>query len=313
MIEVADDDFYLPDECWELVFKFLIKYDYEENNHNHCFKSLSLVSKQFLSITNRLRYSLIIKSLTGPYLPSLFRRFPNLTSLSISSEYLDNLLCQISTFSLNVTWLHLRNVFPFPTNGLRAFSQNITPLTSLICSHAWLLNTADMFLIADCFPNLKLLDLNRCLDLCEVGTNYVLRRCCNIEYLSLAYCMGLKISEINFELPKLKMLNLTYTKVDDEILYVISKGCHGLLKLLLSNCYYITENGVKHVAENCTKLGEINLSSCDRVHGNIVRSMISIRPSLKKITAPPSFPFSKKNGRPILYHGCIIVTPHRRV
>ncbi|KAK2378660.1 F-box/LRR-repeat protein [Trifolium repens] len=42
---------YLPqDELWECIFKFL-------DGDNHTLKSLSLVSKQFLSITNRLLFS----------------------------------------------------------------------------------------------------------------------------------------------------------------------------------------------------------------------------------------------------------------
>ncbi|AES86628.1 F-box-like protein [Medicago truncatula] len=37
----------LPEEIWESIFKFL-------DDNNQTFKSLSMVSKQFFSITNRL-------------------------------------------------------------------------------------------------------------------------------------------------------------------------------------------------------------------------------------------------------------------
>ncbi|GAU45684.1 hypothetical protein TSUD_268160 [Trifolium subterraneum] len=243
MVEAPDD------ECWELVFKFL--------------KSLSVVSKQFLSITNRLRYYLTIKLLTGPFLYSIFHRFPNLISL------------------------HLSNVHTIPTDGLRAFSQNIATLTSLTCSDILYLNTTDMFFIADCFPNLKQLDLNHCYHLSEVGIAHVLRKCRNIRHLNLSGCEGLKLSEINFEVPKLEVLNLSYTSVDDERLYVISKSCRGLLKLVLDNCCDVTHKGVKHVAKNCTKLREISLRGCDRVHADVIGPIVSSRPSLRKITSPP--------------------------
>jgi hypothetical protein len=150
------------------------------------------------------------------------------------------------------------------------------------------LNTTDMFLIADCFPNLKLLELNNCYNLSEEGIAHVLRKCSNIRHLNLENCIGLKLSEINFEVPELRVLNLSYTRVDDESLYVISKSCRGLLKLVLNNCCDVTEKGVKHVAKNCKKLREISLRGCYRVDADVVGSIVSSRPSLRKITAPPS-------------------------
>jgi hypothetical protein len=52
---------------------------------------------------------------------------------------------------------------------------------------------------------------------------------------------------MNFEVLKLGVLNLSYTRIDDEGLYVISKSWDGLLQLLINNCYDVTEKGVKHV------------------------------------------------------------------
>jgi hypothetical protein len=85
------------------------------------------------------------------------------------------------------------------------------------------------------------------------------------------------------------VLNLSYTKVDDETLYVISKSCSGLLHLLLESCNYITEEGVKYVVENYAQLREINLRRCRKVNANVVASMVFLRPSLRKITAPSGF------------------------
>jgi len=39
------------------------------------------------------------------------------------------------------------------------------------------------------------------------------------------------------------------------------------------------------VVENCTQLKEINLRGFDKVHANVVASMVSSRPSLRKIKA----------------------------
>lgn len=64
---------------------------------------------------------------------------------------------------------------------------------------------------------------------------------------------------MKFVVPKLEVLNLSNTRVDDETLYAISKNCPGLLQLLLELCNDVTEKGVKHVVENCTQLKEIYL------------------------------------------------------
>jgi hypothetical protein len=139
----------LPDELWEYIIKFL--------NEDHCtFKSLSIVSKQLLSITNSLRLSVKITQQTIPFIPQLFQRFSNVTSLNIvSTEFLDALLTLISTFPLDIKSLILPYLFIIPTNGLRDLSKKMKNLTSLTCSKIYWINKEDIFFIADCFPLLE--------------------------------------------------------------------------------------------------------------------------------------------------------------
>ncbi|RHN58009.1 putative leucine-rich repeat domain, L domain-containing protein [Medicago truncatula] len=562
---------YLPDECWECVFKFL-------KDDNHYLKSLSLVSKQFLSITNTLRFSLTICDQTLPFLPTLFHRFTNLTSLNLSRFYgnLNKLLCQISHFPLKLTSLKLSDQSVIPAFGFRAFSKKITTLTSLTCYEMHYINSSDLLLISDCFPllevldlryptqcnydeleelalfklrkvnlsghyhvdklifqlfknckfleeailltcfdttfdglasalrqrptlrslsfsntfgpvdqtyestyitshfrstlasfkyltsldllssnisdvflisiaiqglpltrlvlqnctgysysgiicllskcqhlkhldlenavflkdehvvemssflgdlvsinlascpmvtvsaffvllrncpslgdinmedtgigkeslessrslmnfvaypqlkylrlahnpwlfdeditmfasifpNLQLLDLSNCCRIFEEGIVQVLRMCCNIRHLNLSKCSIVRL-EIDFEVPKLEVLNLSYTKVDDEALYMISKSCCGLLKLSLQDCNDVTKKGVKHVVENCTQLRKISLNGCFKVHANVVSLMVFSRPSLRRIRAPPA-PMGAFSGRKVNYflrHGCLV-------
>ncbi|KAK2366149.1 F-box/LRR-repeat protein [Trifolium repens] len=108
-------------------------------------------------------------------------------------------------------------------------------------------------MFASIFPNLQLLDLSSCNDISD-GICEVLRKCCKIRHLNLAYCSRFKLLGMNFVVPNLEVLNLSCTKVDDETLYVISKNCCGLLQLLLEACNDVTEKGVQHVLENCTLL-----------------------------------------------------------
>jgi hypothetical protein len=105
--------------------------------------------------------------------------------------------------------------------------------------------------------------------------------------------------------PKLEMLNLSGTIVDDETLYVISKSCRGLLHLYLQNCREVTQKGVEHVVENCIQLKEISLMECDRVHVNVA-SMVLSRPSLRKIIAPAHYCFSDRERELFSRQRCLV-------
>jgi len=177
-------------------------------------------------------------------------------------------------------------------------------LKSLCLDHNPWLRDESIIMIASIFPNLQLLDLTHCYEISE-GICQVLKRCCKIRHLKLAYCSKLKLLGMNFEAPKLEVLDLSNTMVDDETLCVISKSCCGLLQLLPKNCYHVTEKGVKHVVEKCTKLREINLKGCFKVQANFVASMIFSRPSLREITAPPGFDSSEKM-KLYLSHNCFV-------
>ncbi|PNY01690.1 F-box/LRR-repeat protein [Trifolium pratense] len=179
-------------------------------------------------------------------------------------------------------------------------------LKYLSLAHNFCLENHNIIKLASIFSNLHLLDLSACISISEEGIGQLLSRCCNIRELNLADCPNVKSLGINFEVPKLEVLNLTMTIVDDEALCVISKRCPGLLQLLLTNCKNITDNGVMQVVKNCTQLREINLQLCHQVHAKVIDSMVFLRPSLRKITAPPDFPLSDKYRKHFLRHGCLL-------
>ncbi|KAK2366157.1 F-box/LRR-repeat protein [Trifolium repens] len=214
---------YLPDECWESIFRFIINIDDDYNNNNY-LNSLSLVSKQFLSITNRLRLSL---TFSGKLVDNIFKRFPNfnsLNSLNLKTPgiELDKLLIKISCFPLKITSLNLSNQPTIPANGLRAFSKKITTLTSLTCSYIGSINSSDLFLIADCFPLLEELDLSYP-SYCKDYSNYV----DGVESLSLA-------------LIKLRKVNLSEFPINNQSLFHLFNNCKYLEEVIMFGCNEIT-------------------------------------------------------------------------
>ncbi|XP_058729758.1 uncharacterized protein LOC131601866 [Vicia villosa] len=351
---------YLPDECWECVFKFLNKD--EDDKDNSYFKSLSLVSKQFLSITNRLRFSIVIGHSSVNH--SLFRRFPNITSINLKRRLCDytEFLHRISRFPLKLISLNCSNMgsikstdllliancfpllkelqlgrialfcdennyidehlqvaiildcFKITIAGIISALQSVDNFNSLMVVNPKLkslclasntrLSDESIVVLTSIFPNLQLLDLSYCNKISQ-GICQVLRGCCKITHLNLAGCSKVNLLGMSFEAPKLEMLSLSHTEVNDAELRVISKSCRGLLQLLLQNCIYVSNTGVKHVVENCTRLREISLKGCYKGHPNVVPSMILSRSSLRKIIVPPRYPFND-GKRQLLIHGCLL-------
>ncbi|PNX58303.1 F-box/LRR-repeat protein, partial [Trifolium pratense] len=214
-------DFYLPDDCWENVFKFL---NDDDKDNRSCLKSVSLVSKRFLSITNRLRSSLTICKELRPFLTAIFHRFPNLTSIKFLRLCGDPnaILSQISCFPFNITSLNLRSLNTIPINGLQAFSQKITSLKSLECSHMNSMSVTDLPFIVDRFPLLEELNLN---SIAIFSRGNMLN---GIETLSLA-------------LSKLRKVNLSsHTYMNDQSLFHLFNNCKLLEQVIIFGCYGIT-------------------------------------------------------------------------
>ncbi|AES86597.2 uncharacterized protein [Medicago truncatula] len=146
---------YLTDELWEIIFKFL-----NDSDNNRYLEPLSIVSKQFLSITNRLRFSIAMSDKTIPFLYRLFQRFPNLTSLDFSKgRNLNLFVYHIDNFPLNIKSLNVSN-HGIHTHKLQLLSKRMKNLTSLTCSGMISIHKSDLFFIADCFPLLEELDIS---------------------------------------------------------------------------------------------------------------------------------------------------------
>ncbi|XP_045816537.1 EIN3-binding F-box protein 2-like [Trifolium pratense] len=258
---------YLPDECWESIFRFIIIDDDCNNNNNNNNKnyngigyfgshksfvtknfvnlnSLSLVSKQFLAVTNRLRFSLTFYNESTSC--HIFKRFTNLNSLNIKNLYinLNNLLCKISCFPLKqLTSLNISNQHTIPANGLRTFSQKITTLTSLTCSHVDSINNSDLFLIAECFPLLEQLDLS-----------YPL--CCK---LSSSYVDGVKA--LSLRLTKLREVNLSGFPINYQSLFHLFNNCRKLEEVIIFNCVEITSKGLASALRERPTLRSLSFST----------------------------------------------------
>ncbi|PNX78614.1 F-box/RNI superfamily protein [Trifolium pratense] len=146
-----------------------------------------------------------------------------------------------------------------------------------------------MLRYGNCFPELPCIDLSHCNDIHPDSLHLLLNgRRQNITHLNLTSCSIFTEDIImNFQVPKLKVLNFSHSSVDDKTLYVITKSCTGILKLSLKHCHVVAYKGVKRALRNCKQLREINLKHCPRLVLDVnVDSMLLRRPTLRKIKLP---------------------------
>lgn len=159
---------------------------------------------------------------------------------------------------------------------------------------------------AFCCPSLQVLDISYCPTITEEGIKEVLRHSGEIRHLEMNRCIGIKNLDLNFELPKLEVLQVQGPGMDDEALVVIAKRCQKLLHLDLEGCLNVTAKGVKEVVQNCTRLREINLRWCYNINVDIVARMVFARPSLRRIVPPCGFTSTDNQKMFFLRHGCLI-------
>jgi hypothetical protein len=179
-------------------------------------------------------------------------------------------------------------------------------LKSLRLAYNPQLRDEDLNMFASIFSNLQLLDLSDCNFISEVSIGQVFSRCYKIKHLNLSHCTRVNLHRLNFAFPKLEVLSLSETHIDDEALYMILKNCCGILQLFLQNCKNITDKGMMHVIKYCTQLKEINLRDCYNVHADVVASMVFLRPSLRKISSPLYSNFSDIEKKHLSYRGCYV-------
>jgi len=225
----------LPDDCWEYVLsKLLNKDNFVLEDRNHCLETLSLVSKQFLSISNRFVYSMALFYNTSP-LTRHFQRFPKLTSLDLSCFRGDlNALLSWIPPSVSLTSLNLSNRLTFPTLGLLTILKKTaisSTLTSLTCSNIVFLYHTDISFISHSFPFLQQLDISFPKTITGNG------------YDTDTYNNALKA--LTQKLSKLCKVNLSGNfYIDDSLFLELCRNCELLEEVVMFDCPFLTRAGI---------------------------------------------------------------------
>ncbi|KAE8688210.1 calponin-like proteiny domain-containing protein [Hibiscus syriacus] len=263
----------------------------------------------------------------------LLSKYPSLSYLDLEgANFLnDESMIELAKFFDNLTFINLRlcskltnsTLFYLMGNcplltiinmertnlGVEAFPAEIVVNPRVKALHlGWNNNLNDECLkMASCVcPSLEALNITYCSGVTKEGILEILKNCLQIRCLEISKCQGVNNLELDFELPKLEVLQAEGLAIDDESLASIGKRCGQLSLLNLAGCLNVTASGVGSVIMNCKTLKEMNLRWCNNVSVDIVAWMVLSRPSLRKITLPCASVPTANQSNFFLRHGCLV-------
>ncbi|KAH7862347.1 hypothetical protein Vadar_003560 [Vaccinium darrowii] len=273
----------LPNDCcrcWELIFQ-KVREDDERD-----LDSISLVSKQFLSISNRVKQSLTlnVNADTLHLLPNILRRFRHIKSIVIDTNILKNIydsiaidgvLDQIARYGilLNLHALRFQCHIEALRDGFRALalSKNMkNNLKVLDCSWVISMQDKDLVLIADLFPQLEELSIQA--DRYFFDDETAVR--ITDDGIGVLAAKLKELKEIEIYCP------LDACFITDKSLESLSENCVKLRKIDLcisrADQHNVTEVGIDSVMRHSTNLTSLSLD------------LLSLQ--------PPTSPFAIGNG-----------------
>ncbi|CAL5193858.1 unnamed protein product [Lathyrus oleraceus] len=241
-IIIAEPEFYLPDDCWEHVFSFLIN----PVDGTQDFKSLSLVSKHFLSITNRLIFSIRIHHPHLCLLSRFFHRFSNLNSLHLwfESRDLDAAIAlalrdRPTLKSLSIFRLALKDTNCVASHYIDSFLS----LKGLNYLKFWCSQISDdlLYSIARESLPLKTFVLENCIGYSYPGIYDLLSKFHGIQYLGLQgvdFLNNHHVSRLSLLLPDLLSINLSgCSNLTESALFALIKNCYSLAEIRMGGIY----------------------------------------------------------------------------
>jgi len=197
------------------------------------------------------------RKITNVSVISLLQNCPKLSKLSLS--YCKNLSSELFSNSLiwrKVKQLNLQRCTGIFDAGFVLWKEQIN-------------QEKDDPLIPDFF-HLKKLNLSDCSFLTDVAINNIAETCVELEEISLSFCCALTeecILNLITKCKELKVLDLNYCglAVTDDICITIAKECKSLICLGFRGCIQVTDEGIKVLIKNKSKLKKINCSQCSNI------------------------------------------------
>ncbi|KAK9690475.1 hypothetical protein RND81_09G130100 [Saponaria officinalis] len=241
----------VPEEIWDQIISLL--------DHDRYLEPLSLVSKTFLPITNRLKQTLKISNATAHFLPKLLQRFPNLKNISFCDFHgeIDPILRLISQTPFPLSSLDLSNHTEFPSEAIQELpTSSLRSIRSLKLSNCSAVNDCHLRVISELMINLEELDLS------EPRDDYDMN-----DVMDISGGLGITdygVDLIASNLSNLKKVNLSGNYfISDKSVVSLAEKCPFLEDILVKNCTFVTQNGVAFVCRNCRNLRLLGVLGMD--------------------------------------------------
>lgn len=243
-----------PDEIWELILSGL-----GDDRHPE-FESLSLVSKRFLSLTDRLRHRFTVVDQTyfiHGTISRLVNRFQNLKTLDLSrlrDGRLETALREIarSSVALNLETLDISNHDSVPIESLKELGLRSRKIKVLNCANVVRLCDEDLIAIAKFYPDLEELDIS--------------------------------YPRHKFSIAAFRDYNIMEIMITDAGIEVLSSGLKNLTKINISMNPLLTDQSLFDLSSNCLRLKEISFAKCTMITTKGVRFMLHNSPNLRSIS-----------------------------
>lgn len=242
-------------------------------------KSFRLVCREFRRIDSLTRRHLRVIRIE--FLPILLRKYPRLQSLDLSAcPRIDDgvvslLLTRVGPGSNSPILGHwawglkslvLSRATGLRFSGLEMLTRACPCLESVDVSYCCGFGDREAAALSSAV-GLRELNMDKCLQLTDVGLAKIAVGCSKLEKLSLKWCM--EITDLGIDLlckkcVDLKYLDVSYLKVTNESLHSIA----SLLKLEvlgLMACPLIDDVGLQFIERGCPSLKVIDVSRCEGV------------------------------------------------
>ncbi|KAG6713730.1 hypothetical protein I3842_05G167900 [Carya illinoinensis] len=128
---------------------------------------------------------------------------------------------------------------------------------------------SDLFVIADGFRCLRVLNLQNCKGITDVGMVEIGHGLSSLQCLDASYCRKLTdrgFSAVAEGCCELKSLHLAGCRfVTDKLLHALSKNCYDLEELGLQGCINISDSGLTNLVNGCQRIKFLDINKCSNV------------------------------------------------
>lgn len=218
------------------------------------------------------------KQLTDETCKSLASNCPKLAHLNIAScDVTDKSLEAIGAGCKNLKHINISNCNKIRPAGIESLAKNCTNLVTFICvaCSELTMNDDSLRLLSSNCHKLKMINLNGCSAITDVGVKSLADNCHQLVYCCLSKCFAITdqaLISLGQGCQQLKTLGLIGCQLlTDHGFQALTKDCKLLENLDLEDCVLITDQTLFYLTNNCLNLKRLALSHCDNITDDGIR------------------------------------------